>query len=78
MYCLAKNPDKQAKLREELMKILPEKKSSLTPENMKNMPYLRAVIKESIRLYPAVVGNARKTGQDIVLQGYRVPKGVKN
>ena len=77
MYCLAKNPEKQEKLREELMKILPDKNSRLTPENMKNMPYLRACIKEGTRIYPAVIGNLRKTGNDVVLQGYQVPKGVR-
>ena len=76
MYCLAKNPDKQAKLREELISLLPEKNTPLTVEKMKNMPYLRACIKEGLRLYPAVTGSVRKTGQDIVLQGYQVPKGV--
>ena len=76
MYCLAKHPEKQEKLREELMKILPNKDSCLTSENMKNMPYLRACIKEGTRIYPAVSGNLRKTGNDVVLQGYQIPKGV--
>lgn len=55
------------------MNILPSKEISLTIENMKNMPYLRACIKESMRLYPIVVGTVRKIHKDIVLSGYQVP-----
>lgn len=55
------------------MQILPTKDSSLTPENMKNMPYLRACLKESLRLYPIVVGTVRRINKDVVLSGYHVP-----
>uniref|UniRef100_A0A2M3ZBT6 Putative cytochrome n=1 Tax=Anopheles braziliensis TaxID=58242 RepID=A0A2M3ZBT6_9DIPT len=76
LYCLAKNPEKQAKLREELRTIMPNKDSPLTTENMRNLPYLRACIKEGLRLYSPVAGNFRAAGRDIVLQGYRIPKGT--
>lgn len=56
MYSLAKNPDKQEKLRKEILKILPNKDSILTEENMKSMPYLRACIKEASRLNPVTIG----------------------
>ncbi|XP_055698585.1 probable cytochrome P450 12a4, mitochondrial [Phlebotomus papatasi] len=77
LYVLAKNPEKQDKLRQELMKILPEKTSPLTVENMSNMPYLRACIKEALRLYPVTFGNFRSTGQDLVLKGYHIPKNTR-
>ena len=76
-YCLAKNQDKQEKLREESRQILPNKDEQLTPDKMKNMPYLRAVIKEGIRLYPPASGNIRKLSEDLVLSGYKVPKGTE-
>uniref|UniRef100_A0A182PZ56 Uncharacterized protein n=1 Tax=Anopheles epiroticus TaxID=199890 RepID=A0A182PZ56_9DIPT len=76
LYCLAKHPEKQAKLREELRTILPKKDSPLTAENMHNLPYLRACIKEGLRLYQPVAGNMRAAGRDLVLQGYRIPKGT--
>jgi cytochrome P450 family 12 len=73
LYCLAKNPEKQQKLHEEIKNILPEKNSKLTAENMKNLPYLRAVIKESMRVLPVVAGTARKTQNEVVLAGHKIP-----
>lgn len=77
LYCLAKNQDKQQLLRDELRRILPNKDDPLTPDKMRNMPYLRAVIKEGIRLYPPTSGNIRKISDDLVLSGYQVPKGTE-
>jgi cytochrome P450 family 12 len=76
MYCLAKNPDKQEKLRAELFGIMPNENTPLCEENMKNLPYLRAVIKETLRLYPPATANMRRTNENLVLQGFKVPKGV--
>ncbi|XP_034661847.1 probable cytochrome P450 12a4, mitochondrial [Drosophila subobscura] len=76
LLCLAKNPEKQAKLREEVMKVLPQKDSEFTEASMKNVPYLRACIKESQRVYPLVIGNVRVTAKDSVLSGYQVPAGT--
>ncbi|KAH8278976.1 hypothetical protein KR018_012091, partial [Drosophila ironensis] len=76
MLCLAKNPEKQAKLREEVMQVLPQKDSEFTEASMKNVPFLRACIKESQRVYPLVVGNARGLARDTVIGGYRVPAGT--
>ena len=76
LYSLAKNPDKQEKLREEILTILPEKSSKLTPTSFNSAPYLRAVIKEALRVLPVANGNLRALDHDTVLQGYRVPKDV--
>lgn len=76
MYCLAKNPGKQEKLREELFRLMPNEETPLTEESMKNLPYLRACIKESLRLFPPATMNMRRTNEDLVLKGYHVPKGV--
>ncbi|KAG5679880.1 hypothetical protein PVAND_009417 [Polypedilum vanderplanki] len=76
LYFLAKNLEKQEKLRSEVMKILPNKNSSIEPKSLQNMPYLKAVIKESLRLQPIVSGNSRELAKDVVLAGYHVPKGT--
>lgn len=63
-------------MREELKRIMPKKDSPLTSDSLTNIPYLRAVMKEGMRLYPPTSGNVRKTGQDLVVAGYQIPKGV--
>ncbi|XP_067634396.1 probable cytochrome P450 12c1, mitochondrial [Eurosta solidaginis] len=75
--CIAKNPDKQQKLREELLNVLPHKDDHFSIDNMKNLPYLRACIKEALRVYPITIGNVRTTGADLALSGYQVPKGTR-
>ncbi|KAG6460403.1 hypothetical protein O3G_MSEX011954 [Manduca sexta] len=62
LYLLAINPDKQQKLREEVMSKSDKK------------PYLRACIKESMRLMPIAPGNFRKTTKDFNILGYHIPK----
>lgn len=77
LYGLAKNPDKQAILRQEVLKILPEKSSKLTTQSLNSIPYLRAVIKEGLRLHPPINGNLRGAGQNLVIKGYQVPTDVR-
>lgn len=76
LYGLAKNPEKQEILREEVLKILPEKSSKLTTQSLNSIPYLRAVVKEALRLHPPINGNVRATVQDLVVKGYQIPKDV--
>ncbi|KAH8266114.1 hypothetical protein KR038_003488 [Drosophila bunnanda] len=76
MLNLAKNPEKQQKLREELLTKLPSPDKEFTLEEMKSLPYLRACIKESMRMYPVTFGNVRSAGADLVLEGYRIPMGT--
>ncbi|XP_052821947.1 cytochrome P450 27C1 isoform X1 [Octopus bimaculoides] len=74
IYLLASNPEVQEKLHDEISRTLqgqPCQSSHLT-----NMPYLKAVLKESMRLYPVIPIGARITTEDIVLDGYHIPKGT--
>ncbi|XP_046491941.1 cytochrome P450 CYP12A2-like [Neodiprion pinetum] len=75
MWCIATNPEAQEKLREEAIKVLPTKTSPVTAKTLNNIPYLRAVIKESLRLAPVAMGVLRTTNSDVVIGGYRIPKG---
>ncbi|XP_075161396.1 putative cytochrome P450 12c1, mitochondrial isoform X2 [Haematobia irritans] len=75
LLCVATNPEKQEILRKEILKQI-GKRDHFTIENMNNLPYLRACIKEAIRIYPLVFGNNRTTAMDLCLSGYQIPKGT--
>ncbi|XP_073962316.1 cytochrome P450 CYP12A2-like isoform X1 [Choristoneura fumiferana] len=63
-YLLAKNPEKQDKLREEIL------------AKQDKQSYLKACIKESMRLLPVVNGNLRKTTKEYNLLGYKIPEDM--
>lgn len=77
MFLLAKNPEKQEKLRKEIMKVLPDSETPLTGERMKNMPYLRGVFKESLRMYSPNGFFMRRSTENLVIRGYQIPKGTE-
>lgn len=76
LYQLAKNPEKQEKLREELKSLPVDANGKLTPTSFLKAPYMRACSKEVMRLSPLIAGNVRAAGKDLVISGYKVPKGV--
>ncbi|XP_017482732.1 PREDICTED: cytochrome P450 302a1, mitochondrial-like isoform X1 [Rhagoletis zephyria] len=77
VYHIAKNPEVQRKLSEEACRVLPSRKTLLTPDALRTeVPYARAVLKEVFRLNPISVGVGRILNKDLVLSGYHVPKGT--
>ena len=72
-YLLAKNPDKVAKMREELTRVLGGRNA--TVEDLPELPYLEMVVKESLRLLPSVWAYARQAQRDLVIEGYEIKKG---
>ena len=81
MFLLAANPDKQRALRGVLEKILPaEEVQGLVASynSLKNIPYLKACIDESMRLYaPIGFGLPRRTlGEGATIAGHHIPGGV--
>ncbi|KAJ8928456.1 hypothetical protein NQ314_018981, partial [Rhamnusium bicolor] len=75
LYQLAIHPQKQHILKEEIMKILPNCKTIITNERLEQMHYLKACIKETMRMYPVVIGNGRQTTNDCIIGGYHIPRG---
>ncbi|XP_037050618.1 probable cytochrome P450 12b2, mitochondrial [Bradysia coprophila] len=75
-YNLAKNQNAQDKLREEILTLLPDANAPLTPDSLNSMPYMRACLKESLRVSPVPARNIRCIDRDIVLRGYQIPKGT--
>ncbi|XP_050678132.1 probable cytochrome P450 12b2, mitochondrial [Leptidea sinapis] len=64
LYLLAKNPDKQQKLRVEVI------------SNSGSKVYMRACIKEAMRILPAAPENSRVTTREYDVLGYRIPKDM--
>eukprot|EP00986_Skeletonema_menzelii_P004128 scaffold1371_cov132-Skeletonema_menzelii.AAC.9 len=77
---LASNPDVQTKLANELKSVL-NGADVTTPEQMNSLPYLDACIRESHRLTPSAVANAKVLDKDldIVVDGttYRAKAGTR-
>ncbi|XP_043675939.1 probable cytochrome P450 301a1, mitochondrial isoform X1 [Vespula pensylvanica] len=76
LYFLAKSPRVQKKLYEEIVSVIPNAESSITETNLQDMPYLKACLKESLRLRPAFPYITRLLPNSICLHGYTVPKGT--
>lgn len=76
IYYLARSQDKQDKLRQEIRQFFPDHKTPITPEALSQMPYLKACVKEAMRLTPLAVGVGRVTTQDTVIRNYVIPRGV--
>ena len=75
LYCLARYPEHQQKVREEVNNVLMGQEW-LEFDDLKELKYTQWCIKEAMRLYPPVFNYFRKTSADIELDGYLVPKGV--
>nr|QTM97416.1 Cytochrome P450 [Sitophilus oryzae] len=77
LYQLAIHPDKQKLLHEEIEKVLPKVGSKISNSHLEQLNYLRACVKETMRMYPVVIGNGRQTTSNCTIAGYHVPKGVQ-
>lgn len=71
---LAQHPDVEARLLEELTRELGG--APATSADLARLPYLKQVVQETMRVRPPVWAIARRSHQDEVMQGYRVPAGA--
>lgn len=78
MFNLLRHPQVLEKLRQELKEALDEDCPVAKYDQVKNLPYLRACLDESLRLLPPVsFGLNRKTGPGgITIDGQWVPEGT--
>jgi cytochrome P450 len=72
-YLISQSPHIETKLAEELQAVLGDR--APTPEDLPRLRYTEMVLKETLRLYPAVWGIGRKAVKECELGGYRVPAG---
>ncbi|XP_035984285.1 sterol 26-hydroxylase, mitochondrial [Fundulus heteroclitus] len=74
LYHLARDQRVQDRLHSEVESVCPDRKQPSTGD-LSRMPYLKAIIKETLRLYPVVHGNGRFVSEnEVVLDDYWFPK----
>ncbi|KAI8161951.1 Cytochrome P450 monooxygenase FUS8 [Colletotrichum sp. SAR 10_70] len=74
---LLDDPVRYERLVDEVRQVFPDASSPVTNEMAANLPFLNAVLKETLRLRaPAASGLQRQTDEDIVLAGHLFPAGT--
>ncbi|XP_061089529.1 sterol 26-hydroxylase, mitochondrial-like [Conger conger] len=77
LYHLARDKDIQERLYQEISSVCPGMQLP-SREDLTRMPYLKAVIKEILRMYPVVPGNGRLTvDNDVVVDNYWFAKNTQ-
>jgi cytochrome P450 len=71
---LARNPDAEARLHEELARVLGSR--APTADDLPRLKYTEMVFQEAMRLYPPAWIISRKAQDDDEIGGYHVPKGT--
>ena len=64
----------QDKLHEEIIQLFPDRKTKINFEEMEKMPYLGAVLRESLRITPVVPITARILGPGLSFAGYNIDR----
>ncbi len=72
-YLLARHPEIEAKLHEEVDSVL--KGRTPTLEDLSSLPYTEMIIKESLRLYPPAWITGRQAIEDVQIGEYLIPQG---
>ncbi|KAK8376041.1 hypothetical protein O3P69_008629 [Scylla paramamosain] len=70
LYFLAGHPAVQDKLLKEVQHVQPE------IHTLQGLPYLRAVVQETLRLRPSAAARSRVIQEDTIISGYCVPAGT--
>ncbi|CAI0409188.1 unnamed protein product [Linum tenue] len=74
---LLRNPYALAKVKEELDQVV-GKGNHIRESDIHRLPYLQSIVKETLRLHPAVpLLIPRKAGADVEICGFTVPKGAQ-
>lgn len=71
---LAQNPEVEAKLHEELDRMLAGRTPTFA--DLKQLPYTEQVVKEVLRLYPPAYSFGRQAIRDTSIGGYAIPAGT--
>nr|AVL92818.1 CYP450 [Locusta migratoria] len=77
LYQLSQHPGQQERLHREVASELPPADQPVSAHHLDRLVYLKACIKETLRLYPVVIGNGRCLTRNTVIAGYQIPKGTQ-
>ncbi|KAJ8416525.1 hypothetical protein AAFF_G00358130 [Aldrovandia affinis] len=76
LYLLGSHPEEQRKVQQELQEVFGSSDRPVGADDLRRLRYLECVIKESLRLFPAVPLFARRICEDCHINGFKVPKGI--
>nr|QVK45579.1 cytochrome P450 [Brachionus paranguensis] len=74
-YNLAKHQEIQQKLIDEVDRVLKNHNEDINYETVKEMTYMRMIIDETLRMFPAAVRLDRVAGEDFEYEGMKIEKG---
>ena len=76
---MARHPELQEDLVKELSPSMTTVESKPTLQKLTALPLLNAIINETLRVYPTIVGMLpRKSTTEMTIDGYHIPKGVSS
>lgn len=75
VYFLTKHPQHLGRLRDEIMGTFPES-DKMTNSALQSLPYLSAVIKEGLRMFPPTAFGLPRISPGATVDGHFVPTGV--
>ncbi len=73
-YALSSNPDVRRRWEDELTSRLAGRQPELA--DLAGLAYTRAIVEETLRLYPPVYAISRSCIRDVVIDGYTIPRGT--
>ncbi|XP_068709768.1 25-hydroxyvitamin D-1 alpha hydroxylase, mitochondrial-like [Montipora foliosa] len=76
LYMMAKNPEKQEVLRQEVLSVLGNE-TIATPTTLEEMPYIKAWVRETLRLYPVSSALFRILPKDMMIRDFHIPAGTQ-
>lgn len=74
LACLSKHPEALRKAQDEVDAVLGSRKPTL--DDVPKLKYLKQIVQETLRLYPAGWLMPRTASEDDVVDGFRIPKGA--
>lgn len=73
-YLLALHPEVEARLHAEICDVLGDRPPAI--DDLPRLPYVKWILQETLRLYPAIFTVSRRASRDAEVCGYHIPRGA--